>query len=252
MNLSYIHYGKGEKLVFLHGYLENKFLWKDFILNFPSFHSFCFDLPGCGESLPIENQTIDSMADAIKEMLDKLEIQKCIIIAHSMGGYVALSLSERYAEYIKGLVLLHSHPFADSEEKRKNREQEIQLIKEGKKSLLVQSFIRKLYAPNFSDNNALTLSRNMAEYTCPQGMIACLRAMATRPDRTHVLHNATFPVLWIYGKHDQLFTAELADNFKTNNQRVIKLSLEQAGHMGMFEATDEVVKAIKNFIMLCQ
>ncbi len=252
MELSYIHYGKGEVICFLHGYLENKFLWKDVITQFPDYHSFCFDLPGCGESPVQEEQTIDSMARAVKETLDSLNIKKMLLIGHSMGGYVALSFAEQFPEYIKGLVLLHSHPFADSDEKKKNRNQEIEILQAGKKSLLVNSFLPKLYAPGFSDNAALALSKKMAEYTCSLGMIACLKAMAERPDRSHVLHQADFPLLWIYGKHDQLFDAQLADNFKTENQRLIKLKLNHAGHMGMFEEKEVVVKAIKDFLSICQ
>lgn len=251
MALSYIHYGEGETIVFLHGYLENKFLWKDIILSLKHYHSYCIDLPGCGESQPQENQTIDSMAAAVKQTLDELKIQQAVMIAHSMGGYVALSFAEQFPEYLKGLVLLHSHPFADSDEKKQSRMQEIELVRQGKKSLLVRNFLPKLYAPHFKDERAFENSRIMAETTCPQGMIACLKAMAERKDRREVLHTLPVPVLWIYGKYDQLFNYEMAEQFKTENQKLIKMLLSNAGHMGMFEAKDEVIKAIKHFLQIC-
>jgi pimeloyl-ACP methyl ester carboxylesterase len=60
-----------------------------------------------------------------------------------------------------------------------------------------------------------------------------------------------FPVLWMYGKYDQLFNYEMAEQFKTENQQLIKMLLSNAGHMGMFEAKDEVIKAIKHFLQIC-
>ncbi len=251
MALSYIHFGEGNTLVFLHGYLENKFLWKDIILALKNNHSYCIDLPGCGESQIQENQTIDSMAAAVKQTLDEVKIQHAVMIGHSMGGYVALSFAEQFPEYLKGLILLHSHPFADSDEKKQSRMQEIELVRQGKKSLLVQNFLPKLYAPHYKDEQAFENSRIMAETTCPQGMIACLKAMSERKDRSHLLHILPFPVLWIYGKHDQLFHYEMAEQFKTKNQQLIKILLNNAGHMGMFEAKDEVIKAIKHFLKIC-
>lgn len=249
--LSYISFGEGKPLVFLHGYLENKYLWKDFFLHFKNNNCIAFDLPGCGESELQTEQTIDSMATAVKESLDSLNINDVVLIGHSMGGYVALSFAEQYSNMLKGLVLLNSHPFADSEEKRKNREQEIYLIQQGKKSLLISNFLPKLYASGYNNEAKFELSRIMAELTCPKGMIACLKAMANRNDKTHIINNANFPILWIYGKQDQLFSAQLVDEFHTENHSLIKIKLNESGHMAMFEAEAEVVKAIKIFLNLC-
>ncbi len=249
--LSHISYGKGKPIVFLHGYLENKYLWQSIFNHFKEYHCIAFDLPGCGESEVQPEQTINSMATAVKNTLEQFNINNAIIIGHSMGGYVALSYAEMFPSNVNGLVLLNSHPFADSDEKRKNREQEIKLIEQGKKSLLVNNFILKLYAPSFQYQEKLEHSRKMAELTCPKGMISCLKAMANRSDKTHNIHNATFPILWIYGEFDQLFSAELADKFHTENNRLTKIKIKNTGHMGMYEAEEQVVKSIKQFLLLC-
>ncbi|MCX7863212.1 MAG: alpha/beta hydrolase [Bacteroidales bacterium] len=251
MKLSYIHYGEGKTLIFLHGYLENKFLWKELMFALSNYQTISIDLPGCGESPPQENQTIDSMALAVKETLDSLHVSEAVIIGHSMGGYVALSFAEQFSSVLKGLILINSHPFADTDEKKQSRLQEIELIKQGKKTLLLKTFLPKLYAPDFNDAEAIENSRIMAELTCPQGMIACLNAMAERKDRSFLLHSLPFPLLWIYGKHDQLFNCELAEKFSTQNQRLIKMLLPNAGHMGMIEEKENVIKAIKQFLLLC-
>ncbi len=205
------------------------------------------DLPGCGNSPILVNQTIESMAETVANTLLMIGINQATFVAHSMGGYVALALAEKMPLLFNALVLFHSHPFADSEEKKANRYKEIEIIQQGRKNLLLQSFVPKLYAPDFNDKNALALSFEMANNTSEEGMIACLQAMAQRPDRSYLLHKLNFPVIWIYGKHDQLFNYQMAEQFNTNNTNVKKVLLENAGHMGMFEQTNEVLKYIESF-----
>jgi len=248
MLLSNISKGSGLPLVFLHGYLENKELWNEFSGYFIDKKVICIDLPGCGESPVQKEQSIESMAMAVYETLASLKIQKAFFIAHSMGGYVALSLAKIHPEIFNGLVLLHSHPFADSDEKRKARLQEIEIVKAGKKTLLLQQFIPKLYAPHFNDEQCFSLSRKMAENTTTEGMIACLQAMAHRVDASSLLHRAPFPILWIYGKYDQLFNFELAEKFETHNPLVTKYLLHHSGHMGMLEQPTETATIINSFL----
>ncbi|MGQ9846808.1 MAG: alpha/beta fold hydrolase [Bacteroidales bacterium] len=248
MLLSYTLYGKGLPLVFLHGYLENKELWDEFIDYFKDEQVICIDLPGCGSSPVQQNQSIESMASAVFATLAEIKIQNAFFVAHSMGGYVALALAEMHPEIFKGLVLLHSHPFADTEEKKNARLQEIELIKAGKKSLLLQTFVPRLYAPTFNDEKYFSKSRKMAESMSEDGMIACLSAMANRKDKTHLVNSANFPILWIYGKYDQLFNYKIAENLNLTNPFVKKFLMNQSGHMSMFEQRDDFIAIVKSFI----
>ncbi|NSW46369.1 MAG: alpha/beta hydrolase [Bacteroidales bacterium] len=246
--LAYTIQGKGKPLIFLHGYLENKELWQDFLKYFSNYTCICLDLPNCGQNSITPMPSIEAMADEVFSTLQKINITKASFIAHSMGGYVSLALANKYSNMLDRLILLHSHPFADSDEKRKARLQEIEIIKAGKKLLLLQQFIPKLYAPHFHDKHCFALSQKMAENTSTEGMIACLQAMANRSDNSSLLHQTTFPVLWIYGRYDQLFNFELAENFKTNNPVVTKHLLNQSGHMGMFEQPLETANIINSFL----
>ncbi|HOU98764.1 MAG TPA: alpha/beta hydrolase [Bacteroidales bacterium] len=248
MLLSYSINGSGVPLVFLHGYLENKELWKDFSASFIKNQVTCIDLPGCGLSPVQPEQSIESMALSVYNTLTEMKIQNAFFVAHSMGGYVALALADMHPEIFKGLVLLHSHPFADNDEKKKARMQEVEIVKAGKKSLLLQTFIPKLYAPSFNDEKYFSLSRKLAESMSEEGMIACLRAMANRKDKTQLINSVNFPVLWIYGKYDQLFNYEMAEKFNLTNPNVKKYLMSSSGHMSMMEQKDEVLSLIKAFI----
>ena len=127
---------KGEKcVVLLHGYLESMLVWEEFIpLIYKSVRVITLDLPGHGISeVKGSVHTMDYLADVVSAALKALGIESAYIVGHSMGGYVALALCERHPEQVAGVVLLHSTPNPDSEEKRKNREREIALVKSGKK-----------------------------------------------------------------------------------------------------------------------
>ena len=131
----------GEKtVVLLHGYLESMLVWEEFIpLIYKSVRVVVLDIPGHGISeVKGEVHTMDYLADVVASALKVLGIEKAYLVGHSMGGYVALAVCERHPQAVAGVVLLHSTPNADSEEKKKNREREIAIVKSGKKELLAK------------------------------------------------------------------------------------------------------------------
>ena len=91
-------------LVFLHGFCESKELWNELISKLPEkFHCVALDLPGFGEnSETLEDHTIDGMAEAVHDELKKLLIKKCIMVGHSLGGYVGLDFAEKYPKMLQG------------------------------------------------------------------------------------------------------------------------------------------------------
>jgi pimeloyl-ACP methyl ester carboxylesterase len=237
MKLAFKENGRGIPLVLLHGYLEQKEMWAEVIKAAPvGIRIICPDLPGHGSSAVQDNQTIGSMAAAVAELLDSLKIDRFYLAGHSMGGYVALALAEMFPARISKLALLHSHPFADPPEKSENRLREIKLIEEGKKDYIIRMAIPNLFANEYAAMHPGDVQQviEKAMTTTPEGMAACLRAMAQRPDRSHVLTQAGIPVMLLLGKHDNLIGWEkMRDEFVQPHIRFE--TLEKAGHMGMIE-----------------
>ena len=86
-------------------------MWDDFISAFSHHQIIGIDLPGFGSSSPIENPSVEKYADAVNVLLEKLSVKSCVMIGHSMGGYVALEMSRLIGDRLKGLTMFHSHPF---------------------------------------------------------------------------------------------------------------------------------------------
>ncbi len=72
------------------------------------------DLRGFGGSdAPGEDgkqYTVDTMADDVHELLGRLQVGPCAVIAHSMGAKIALTLAARGPADLRGLVLLAPSP----------------------------------------------------------------------------------------------------------------------------------------------
>jgi len=65
------------------------------------------DLRGRGRSNHLPGPFgMDSHADDIAAVLDAFGVDRCLVIGHSMGGFVAVTLAERHPERVAGLVLV--------------------------------------------------------------------------------------------------------------------------------------------------
>nr|AMP48268.1 alpha/beta hydrolase family [uncultured bacterium] len=121
--LSYTSYGQGRPVVFLHGFLLDSQGWSFFRPDEKQFQSIFIDLPGHGKSadeLPDEIG-LNFFAEAVCEVLRSLHVRTYDLVGHSMGGYIGLQLMQSDCPPEK-LILFHSNHWADSEERRANRD----------------------------------------------------------------------------------------------------------------------------------
>jgi len=249
--IRYKDVGQGPVILLLHGYLESLKVWNILVDELKNdFRIIAPDLPGHGHSeVSEEIQTMDSMAEAIMHMLYHLNIDKCFVIGHSMGGYVALAFLEKYPKLVKGISLFHSSPFADTEEKKHSRDREIELIKAGKKAQ-----IYNLHTPKtFADENVSRFTeqieklKSTAKKTDNNGIIAVLEGMKARPDRSGLLKNTLVPVQYIIGAKDNFIPMQILDKLELPKGTDIVV-LENSGHMGMFEEKEKSLEAITRFV----
>ena len=250
--LFYNDEGSGETIVLLHGYLESLEIWNSFALDLAkNYRVLCFDIPGHGQSEAIsEDHTMKILAETISKALQKLEVKKCFMIGHSMGGYVTLMFHELYSEQLNGFSLFHSHPFADTKETKNKRTREINLVKDGKKDLIAKTNIPNAFADTSLDKfkDDISYAIQIALDTPTDGIIANLKAMMNRPDLYESLANTNLPFLFIVGEKDNYI------DFNTIIPRV-KLPkhsnlciLKNSGHMGFIEEKKKSLKCIEDFL----
>ncbi len=248
--IAYTDTGKGRAIVLLHGFLGSHEVWNDFQKKLSkSYRIISIDLLGHGETPSIGYyHSMELLAQSVKAVLDKIGVRRYIVVGHSMGGYTALAFAELYPENIVGLCLFNSTAYADSEEKKKDRERVIRLVKKEHKHYVTE-VITSLFAPeNISKlSTEVDLAKRFAANVSKQSIINSLEGMKERKSRDLILKFAEFPILFVIGKKDSVINYETMYSQIGLCKYPSVLLLENAGHMGFYEAPKETLKELKLF-----
>ena len=247
--ISYTDSGKGAVVVLLHGFLENKHMWKEIIpVISKNKRVLAIDLLGHGQTECLGYiHSMELMAEVIFAVLRSLRIRKITLIGHSMGGYVSLALAEKKPNMIRGLCLLNSTANSDHQQRKKLRERANKMVKKNFKNLVKMSFINL-----FSEESQTVFKKevssalNEALETPLQGYVACQEGMRIRQDRTNVLKNNTFKKLMILGKKDPVLNS--ANSLKEAKQTNSEIAILSGGHMSHIENSYELVRVLNTFI----
>ena len=236
-------------ILFLHGFAESREVWTAFTRPFPAgCRLLTPNLLGHGtHRAPVPDFSMEAQARHVAAYLDQKNVAgPVLVVGHSMGGYVALALAERYPNRLAGLALLNSTAYADTDEKRHNREKNIGFVERHGLAKFMESFVRPLFAPANRDRlpEALALLEDIAKATPEATIAGALRGMAARPDRTQVLRDAAFPVLLVAGKHD--VAVPLADSVAQAALPPLgaALFLEGSGHQAYLEQPEATRQAV--------
>ncbi|HRF25910.1 MAG TPA: alpha/beta hydrolase [Ferruginibacter sp.] len=239
-NIVYKVQGYGVPVLLLHGFGEDSGIWDR---QLPILESTCHliipDLPGSGSSGLLAGEVgIEDYAECIREVLREESIQSCSMIGHSMGGYITLAFVEKYPELLTSWGLFHSTAYADSDDKKNARRKSIDFILQHGSGAFLDTAIPGLFydqAKNHEDINRL-ISRGSTGFK-PEALVQYYEAMIRRQDRTNILREASVPVLWILGQHDQAvpFAQGLQQSYLAPQSEVH--ILRETAHMGMLEQT---------------
>ena len=245
---------RGQKcIVLLHGYLESMLVWDEFIsLLKDEMRVVVLDLPGHGVSMINgETHTMEYLADCVGLTMEALGVEKYSIVGHSMGGYVALAMLDKYAKNLESITLLSSTTSADSQEKCDRRRREIELIKAGKKNTLARLVPHQGFAPENVKrlNDYIEDLRELILITEDEGVIAILGGMIERKSRGEQLRDSAIPHLFIFGRHDFYIPEEVAEEMIAADAGAKVLWLEHSGHMGFIEEPELCAEAIKELAL---
>ena len=242
--------GVGPVMVLLHGFPETGELWHNIwdALSV-SFTLIIPDLPGSGASRLEKETSISMMAETVKAILDKEEINSAILAGHSMGGYVALAFAGLYPAMVEGVSLVHSMPVADDDEKKKARIKSVELIEKGGKEPFIRQMIPNLFSDVFKQNNPAIVKEHIDKglKMNSDSLINFYNAMRLREDRRNMVKAAKFPIQWIIGLGDNIMgykkilieSHQSAINFVT--------FYHECGHMSMIEAPGKLTADLETF-----
>ncbi|MBS3805989.1 MAG: alpha/beta hydrolase [Bacteroidales bacterium] len=243
--------GSGEPVFLIHGYLESLEVWNGLAADLAADHQVIrMDLPGHGKSEVIQDtHRMELLAEAAREVLDREGIERCSMFGHSLGGYATLAFLDLYPGRLKGFSLFHSHPFADSDQVRQKRQGEIDLVNQGQKEEILKVNVPKLFA---TDNlqafsREVEWVREMAEATPGEGIIANLRGMMQRPDRSGLVKETDKPFLLIAGRKDNYIPYDAVIPQIELPEKGRLVTLKHSGHLGFVEEKARSLETIRAF-----
>lgn len=254
IKVAYTDAGKGRVLVLLHGFLGSREIWSEFSKKLSKrFRIIAIDLPGHGKTPAIGYyHSMELLAQSVKAVLDHIGVRRYVIAGHSMGGYTTLAFSELYPENICGICLFHSTSYADSEEKKKERDKVIRLVKKEHKHYVAE-VISSLFAPENLKRipDEVEKVKKIAVSTSKQSIINSLEGMKERKSRDMILKFAEYPVLFIVGKKDTAIDYNTLYPQMGLCKYPTVLMMENVGHMGFYEAPKETLKELMKFTDRC-
>jgi esterase len=99
--------------VFIHGFADGGYVWDGFIRSSLSTQTMLtVDLPGHGDSSWCAHGSyeVGQIVADLETVVDAFDLQRFVLVGHSLGGNLALRLSARLQERVVGLVVVDTAP----------------------------------------------------------------------------------------------------------------------------------------------
>ena len=248
-----IHYrviGKGTAVMLIHGFAEDNSIWNDISAALSENYQLILpNIPGSGGSPAMTIQhSIDDYAAAMLAILQEEQLDKVVVIGHSMGGYIALAMAEKKPSTIKALGLFHSSAYADDVLKIATRQKAISFIQENGSQAFLKTSLPGLFADPLQHKKSIDNLLQKAENCSCDTLIQYYEAMIKRPDRTELLVTAKFPVLFVMGFEDKAvpFSHSLQQSHLPPIGHIS--ILRGSAHMGMIEEPAKSLLVLTDFL----
>ena len=246
MNLHSETWGRGRRLVFVHGFTQTGRTWRPIAERFAEgYEVVLVDAPGHGGSADFE---VDLAAGA--ELLGAAG-GRATYLGYSMGGRLALHLALSRPDVVERLVLIGAtagidDPHDRAARRRADDELAATIERDGVRAFIDRWLENPLFARLPADTAALSERRRNSV----SGLASSLRLAGTGAqepswDRLHAL---AMPVLVLAGEHDEKFRAlgeRLADSIGANARFE---TVPDAGHPAHLERPDAVAEQVERFL----
>jgi pimeloyl-ACP methyl ester carboxylesterase len=269
VKLHYVEQGKGELILFLHGFPEFWYEWKDLLPEFAKdHHAVAPDMRGYNLSdkpEPVESYRVPVIVEDVHALAVKLKARKFVLVGHDWGGVIAWAFAAAHPEMLDKLVIVNApHPTVFARELASNPAQQ-------KASAYFNMFNSPQAEKFLGQNDFATLQGLMKPWASPadlkeyvdnwgRGLTGGLNyyraarlhspvdgAQGT-PSELPEMKPIDTPTLVIWGEKD---TALLTGNLNGLDQYVKNLTVRRVAdgtHWVIHEKTAEVVQDMRDFL----
>lgn len=259
--------GQGQPIVLLHGITLAARVWGSQLAALGERHRvLALDLRGHGASEPGRDGFEGGMARLaadVRQVLDALQVERAVLVGHSMGGMVALQLlvdadPDWRERRVAGLALVDTSAAPTAGWPGGGRLQGPVSALGARAVLLAQRFgaaaipsadvrwwaARGAFGPD-PDPVQVAMTDELAEAT-PMTTLAHLLPVLARFDLADRLVEVDLPALVVVGTHDHLTPLSHARRLAEGLPRAELVELPRAGHMPMLERPRELARLLED------
>ncbi|MGE0590310.1 MAG: alpha/beta fold hydrolase [Cyclobacteriaceae bacterium] len=240
--------GNGYPLILLHGFCETSAIWEPMTRHLPEgIEVIAFDLPGFGKSELLEGKfSIADIGSQVIDWIKSMKISESVLVGHSLGGYVGLSMLAQAPDLFSAFVLFQSTALADTPEKRENRNKVIEFVNEHGVDVYIKTFVPSLFKIRRDDD--IDFALKIAFQTQKATFVGYTEAMRDRLSSESLVAETRVPISIIAGAEDTVVPiASLYAQAKLNSSIALKV-LDGVGHMGMLEAREQSATLLADLI----
>lgn len=251
----YLDGGKGETILFLHGFGAEKDRWGTFLPAFSkSYRLIVPDLPGFGESSRIASARFDipSQVKRLSKFVEAIGLDRFHVVGISMGGYISAYYASEHSEKVMSLCLMDAAGVDSRIPSHLLQQHE----KDGKVPFLYRT------TDEFNDLMRLLFYRppwlpgRFKDYMVQQGdrdydfREKILRDMV---EGGMNLLESRLPriqarTLIIWGANDRIVHVSSVEKFQEGLRNHHTVILEHCGHIPYFEKAKETRRAYRRFL----
>jgi pimeloyl-ACP methyl ester carboxylesterase len=247
----------GIPMVLIHGSMGSLHMWEGWVRELSNkARLISVDLPGHGltGAWPRDEYTIDAYADFIEVLVDTLNLDRFVLVGHSMGGAVAWTFAATRPDRVSRLILVDAagYPRADGDVPLSIRLARMPVIGDigiyFKPDRLVRRSLTEVYA-----DPAMVTPERIRRYAelqrFPGNREATLqRARTQEPLDPAPLKRLDVPTLIIWGGKDRWVPTADAFRFQNDIKGAELKIFEALGHNSMEEDPKTTAAAVAAFI----
>jgi pimeloyl-ACP methyl ester carboxylesterase len=210
------------------------------------------DMRGAGtSSVPDGPYLMETMASDVAVLLDTLGIERCSLVGHSMGGYVALAFARMFTERVERLALVCSRLSGDTPQQAAARgELAARVEREGSIEPVIEAYLPRMFAARTREARPDVVERAyaIARSIDPLGAAAALRGMALRPTSEDIAEDLNVPALVVAGACDNVVSLDESRAIARRFPHGELIACEESGHLAMLEEPDRVSEALRAWL----
>lgn len=250
--------GKGEAIVFIHGWAANRTSFTIPLRNLSEkYRVITYDLRGHGLSEVTKNGlTMENFAEDLADLLSALNLREVILMGWSMGAQVLYKYIEIFGcTRLKGIGIIDMTPKLINDESwnlglyhgRFKHQDNMEVLSDMCNNWLdfMEDFY-KIVSPDLTEKQLKYIRRDNA-LNDPHVIIALWIAMG-KGDYREVITKINIPTVIMYGDKCTLYSEDTFKylNSKINNSEIIKF--EGCSHVLVLEDTDKFCREVEKFI----